>query len=144
MITITTVSYIHEADLIRMKLEGEGINVFIADQMTASISPLHSGAIGGIRIQIDEKDLEAAREVLSDNFPLADKGMFQCPSCSSDSVEYESVSQRSAYLSLLLFNIPFTWSKRKCTCNDCGHKWKNKKTNKRMEIYVENASASHS
>ena len=124
MITIAKVSYIHEADLICMKLGGAGIESFIADQMMASINPLYSGAIGGIRIQIDEKDLEKAREILSGSIPPVDKGIFLCPNCSSDSVEYEHVSKRSAFLSLFLFSMPFTWVKRKCTCKDCGHKWK--------------------
>lgn len=134
MITIAKVAYIHEADLICMKLEDAGIDSFIADQMLTSLNPLYSGAIGGIRIQIDEKDLENAREILSDSIPPVDKGIFRCPKCSSDSVEYENVSKRSAFLSLFLVSMPFTWLKRKCTCKDCGHKWKDRKPNQPCEI----------
>ncbi|VGO20513.1 hypothetical protein SCARR_02576 [Pontiella sulfatireligans] len=109
-----------------MQLEESGINAFIADQNLALINPLYSGAIGGIRIQIHEDDMKKAREILDDENPV-DTGIFKCPNCSSDSVEYENVSKRSAYLSLFLINMPFTWSKRKCTCKNCGHKWKDKK-----------------
>lgn len=128
MITIARVSYIHEADILCMRLEEAGIKAFIPDQNTTSIQPLYSGAIGGIRVQIDDSNLEAAREILGDEIH-ADDGIFRCPECSSDSVEYENVSKRTAFLSLLLINIPITWGKETCTCKACGHQWKDRPPN---------------
>jgi hypothetical protein len=120
MITLTKFSYINEADMICMKLQEAGIESFIADQGITSVNALYSGAIGGIRIQIDENDLEKAKEILFEAEPV-DTGIFQCPQCSSDDVEYEKVSKRAAFISLLLINMPVIWAKRKCTCNACGH-----------------------
>ena len=117
-----------------MQLEEAGIKAFIPDQHTSLIQPLYSGAIGGIRVQIHEIDLDQARDLLGASKPNVDKGIFQCPKCSSDSVEYENVSKRSAFLSLFLVNMPFTWFKRKCTCKDCGHKWKDTKPNQPSEV----------
>ena len=111
--------------MICMKLRAARIDSFIADQGITSVNALYSGAIGGIRIQIDENDLEKAKEVLFESEPV-EKGIFQCPQCSSDAVEYENVSKRAAFISLFLISIPLTWAKRKCTCLDCGHKWKYK------------------
>ena len=125
MITLAKVSYLHEADLLCMKLEEAGIGYFIADQNLSSLNPLYSGAIGGIRIQINEDDLERAQVALHGDIPV-DSGMFRCPRCGSDAVDYENVSKRSAFLSMLLFFFPFTWKKEKCTCRDCGHMWKDK------------------
>jgi DNA-directed RNA polymerase subunit M/transcription elongation factor TFIIS len=133
MITIAKVSYIHEADILCMQLEEAGIKAFMPDQHISSMQPLYSGAIGGIRVQIHESDLDQARDILVASKSNIDTGIFQCPKCSSDSVEYENVSKRSAFLSLFLFNMPFTWFKRKCTCKDCGHKWKDKKPNQSSE-----------
>jgi hypothetical protein len=132
MITLTKVSYIHEADMICMKLETAGIQSFIADEALSSVYPLYSGALGGIRIQINEDDLEHAREILGDTTAV-DTGMFKCPKCSSDSIEYENVSKRSAFLSLFLVSMPITWNKRKCTCNECGHTWKDKRSDPKLE-----------
>lgn len=64
MVTVAKVSYVHEADLICMRLEEVGINTFVADQYLASAQPLYSGAIGGIRIQVHEDDLDKAQKVL--------------------------------------------------------------------------------
>lgn len=125
MITLTKVSYLHEADLLCMKLEEAGIEYFIADQNLSSLNPLYSGAIGGIRIQIHEDDLDKAKAILLDGEPI-EEGIFRCPKCGSDSVEYENVSKRSAFLSMSLFYFPFTWKKQRCTCKDCGHIWKDK------------------
>ena len=126
MITLTTTSYLHEADLLCMKLEAAGIKTFIPDQSTASIQPLYSGAIGGIRIQIVEQDLAKAREILAAKLEPTDKGIFQCPECGANAINYQRVSTRFAFLSLLLLGIPLLWFKRTCTCKSCHHKWKEK------------------
>lgn len=124
MITLARATYLHEADMIRMRLEASGIKAFIPDQNTSSIQPLFSNAIGGIRIQIDENDLARAREVLKNELPQADRGMFECPVCKYDTVAYEGISKRFAFLSLFLLGIPLLWRKRVCKCNSCGHQWK--------------------
>ena len=80
--------------------------------------------MGGIRIQVDENDLARAREILKDELPPANRGMFECPKCKSDSVAYEKISKRFAFLSLLLIGIPLLWFKGECRCNACGYKWK--------------------
>jgi DNA-directed RNA polymerase subunit M/transcription elongation factor TFIIS len=124
MITLTRVTYLHEADMLCMRLEAEGIKTFIPDQNTASIQPFYSDAMGGVRVQVDEEDLARAREVLKDVLPQADRGIFTCPKCGSDSVEYGQKAKRSVFLSLLLIGFPLPWFKRECTCNSCGHIWK--------------------
>jgi hypothetical protein len=50
MITLTRVTYLHEADMLCMRLEAEGIKAFIPDQNTASIQPFYSDAMGGVRV----------------------------------------------------------------------------------------------
>jgi DNA-directed RNA polymerase subunit M/transcription elongation factor TFIIS len=124
MVTLTTVNWIAEADILCAQLESAGIKTFVPDQNTASVQPLYGNAIGGIRVQINERDLPRAREILKDKLPPAAKGMFECPRCNSDSVRYEKVSKRFAFLSLLLIGIPLLWFKRQCICESCGHKWK--------------------
>jgi DNA-directed RNA polymerase subunit M/transcription elongation factor TFIIS len=118
MITLTTVMKMHEADLLCMKLAESGIQTFVPDQYTVV-----SCAIGGIRIQVDEGDLARAREVLGEQ-PQANRGMFTCPKCQSDSVDYERISKRLAFLSLLLIGFPLLCIKRTCVCQACGYKWK--------------------
>lgn len=57
MITLTTVSWIGEADALCLQLEAFGIKTYMPDQGTVAVNPMYATAIGGIRIQIDEGDL---------------------------------------------------------------------------------------
>ena len=71
LITFTTVLYMHEADLLCMKLAASGIKTFIPDQNTMLIQPCYASALGGIRIQVDENDFARAGEVLKNDLPQA-------------------------------------------------------------------------
>lgn len=124
MVTLTTVNWIAEADTLCTQLEANGIKTFVPDQGAVTANPMYANAIGGIRVQIDEADLPHACEILKDSLPAAAKGMFECQKCNSDSVRYEKVSKRFAFLTLLLIGIPLLWFKRQCVCESCGHRWR--------------------
>ncbi len=47
-------------------LEDVGIPVFVKDEFTILMNPLFSNAVGGIKLQVLEEDLEKASEVLKD------------------------------------------------------------------------------
>ena len=124
MKTLTTVTWLPEADAVSLRLNAEGIETFIPDQHTILTNAMYGNAIGGIRIQVHEKDYDRAKEILHGMIPPAAQGMFVCPVCNSDSIAYEKYSRRFAFLMLLLLGIPLLWLKRQFFCNSCGHKWK--------------------
>ncbi|MCI0683892.1 MAG: DUF2007 domain-containing protein [Gemmataceae bacterium] len=53
-----------QAHAIRVRLESEGIPVFLFDEFTISMDWLLSNAIGGVKVQVPEPYLERARNVL--------------------------------------------------------------------------------
>jgi hypothetical protein len=55
-----------EAAVARNALEAAGIAATIADELTLTADPLFSGAVGYIKVQVRETDLERAAEVLAD------------------------------------------------------------------------------
>ena len=65
-ITILTVTYPHELAVIRGRLESEGIESFAKDEMTVSVNPFYSNAIGGIKLQVRESDLDEAMGILKE------------------------------------------------------------------------------
>lgn len=65
MTTIATFNKPEEAHLLRMRLESAGIPAYIQDENTVQIDWLLANAIGGVRVQIAEEDVEAAREYLA-------------------------------------------------------------------------------
>lgn len=63
-ITIKTFSYPAEAFLIKSRLEAEGIECLLKDELTIQVDPLLSNAIGGVKLQVKESDVEDAMKVL--------------------------------------------------------------------------------
>lgn len=66
LITLRTFEYPLEITLLKSMLEDAGIPVFVKDEFTILMNPLYSNAIGGIKLQVLEENLEKAIEVLKD------------------------------------------------------------------------------
>ncbi len=60
--TVATFTTRAEADLARERLEAEGIEAFVLDELTASIMPYAMAA--GIRLQVPTPSVHQARDVL--------------------------------------------------------------------------------
>ena len=62
-VTVAVFQYPHEAYAIKGRLESEGIEVFLKDEFTVQTNYL-SNAVGGIKLQINEFDLDKAIPIL--------------------------------------------------------------------------------
>lgn len=49
-----------EADVLRMRLEAEGIRSVLADESTVGMNWVLGNAVGGVKVLVIESDLEAA------------------------------------------------------------------------------------
>ena len=58
--------YSSEATIYLGKLESEGIEVFLRDQITIDSNPFYSNALGGIRMFVKTEDFNRATEILND------------------------------------------------------------------------------
>jgi len=65
-ITVLTFTYAHEVAIVRGRLEAEGITCFVQDELTLQINPLYSNAIGGVKLQVRESDLNQTIEILKE------------------------------------------------------------------------------
>lgn len=63
-ITVATFSHPFEAEVLRTKLESEGIRAFIRNQHIVRMNWLYSAAVGGVEVQVRERDVRRAREVM--------------------------------------------------------------------------------
>lgn len=66
-ITILTFTYPHEAHLAKGKLESEGIDVQVTDEMTVQVHNFYSNAIGGVKLKVRETDFQRANQILIDS-----------------------------------------------------------------------------
>lgn len=66
-ITILSFTYPHEAHLAKAKLESDGIEVQINDEMIIQVYNYYSDAIGGVKLLVREKDFQKANQILIDS-----------------------------------------------------------------------------
>jgi hypothetical protein len=115
-----------EANLIKDKLEDEGIECFLTNENFTSLFPNYNGILGsGIQVMIDEKDLERATEIIQDKRSAQ---VIKCPNCDSDqvtsSIGYKSVNKILTILLSLLIWIPFGNIKNTYYCKNCNVEFK--------------------
>ena len=65
MSTIAVFNKPEDAHLLRMRLEAGGIPAFIQDENIVQIHWLVANAVGGVRVQVGDEDVAAARELLA-------------------------------------------------------------------------------
>ncbi len=50
--------------VVKGRLEADGIECFVRDEHTITAIPVYDIALGGIKLQVREQDVEAAKEIL--------------------------------------------------------------------------------
>ena len=55
-----------EAEIIRAKLESNGIHCFITDESLGVLYPVYNQGGGGIKLKVFARDVEKCREILAD------------------------------------------------------------------------------
>jgi ribosomal protein S27AE len=111
-VTVATYTFPWEAQLAKARLESEGIDSVVADEITAGL--YGANAIGGVRLRVREEDADRAVELLSTRRPLPeiylvteeDARRVRCPSCRSENVAAEG------------------WFRRRWSCGACGAVWR--------------------
>ncbi|PKV63294.1 putative signal transducing protein [Pontibacter ramchanderi] len=134
LITVATFSQPTEAHILKGRLEAEGILCFLGDEQIIAAQPLYSLAVGGVKLQVTEGDVEEALEllariergtseyILDDNIELAAPAQVYpeteaCPICES-----KNMSARGFLGGTLGISLPFL--SRRYGCHDSGYTWK--------------------
>lgn len=132
MITVARFQYTSEAIIIQGRLEAEGIKTFLADSQTINTDPLISNAIGGVKLQVWEEDIERAKAILDEisRYSVDDEGnLIQCSRCESNKVEMvTSISDKKSFFAFVvgLFSLSLPlYVKQKYKCSECGFEFTN-------------------
>ena len=123
MTTVATFSKPEEAHLFRMRLEAAGIPAFVQDENLVQTDWLFSNAVGGVRVQIADDDVEATREILAaDASPSSpDAEDVICPACGSHRTAPDEWPRRLFFLSMLLLGFPLLFVRPRWRCAACQH-----------------------
>lgn len=110
-------NYSTEAQLIKSKLDAEGIRTDLMDEKTIDTDPLLSQAIGGVKLTVHYEDLEKAKLVYNEIRVYeknADGKAIHCPKCNGTRI-LVAEAQRQNFFYML---FPF-FESRKFFCNEC-------------------------
>ena len=75
LVTIKAFTFSHEVAIVRGRLESEGIYCFVQDELTAQVNPFYSIAIGGVKLQVREEDVEKAVILLKESGYISDEDL---------------------------------------------------------------------
>lgn len=122
-----------EAHILRNKLEGENISAYVFDENIVTLNPLLNFAVGGVKLKVDEADLERAKAIVAeiDDQPYTDEKdkILQCPKCNSTELYSDFKSMKgptgiiSAIVSFVLTVFPIYY-KSVYRCKACNTEFK--------------------
>jgi len=124
--TIARFQYSSEAQIIKGRLEADGIEVFLSDNLTIDTDPLISNAIGGVKLKVYSHQSEAALEILNaiNKYSVDDEGQaIICPTCKSKKIELFSTIKDAKSLIWFIFGVLFSalpfYTRHKYRCEAC-------------------------
>lgn len=124
--TIARFQYSSEAQIIKGRLEAEGIEVFLSDNLTIDTDPLVSNAIGGVKLKVLSEQRDEAIEILESirKYSLDDEGnSINCPNCKSEKIELFSTIKDAKSLIWFIFGVLFSslpfYTRHKYRCDEC-------------------------
>ncbi len=140
-ITIMTFTYPHECYIIQGALEAEGIETFLRDELSVLVDNALSPALGGVKLQVKQEQLNDALELLQANGYLPGTNATseatqetanidahahsknQCPFCGSENIGVKKIPSLWGLVPLLLY-IPLPIFRKNRYCYDCFRSWK--------------------
>lgn len=113
-----------KANLIKNRLENEGIHAFLINENFTSLMPNFYGMLGaGVQVVVNRKDYEKSLIVIQDE--LKPKKEIICPNCHSKNIEINLGTKRWNKFVIMLLSIlaflPFNNIKTNYHCKDCGN-----------------------
>jgi len=114
---LASFEYAADVQILKGKLESEGIRVFLRDENTLNSDPLISNAIGGVKLQVYTSDKERALGIYNEVRAYAvddNDNPIVCPNCKATKSE-TFYNRKEIFYKL----FPF-FEKRKYKCLNCG------------------------
>jgi hypothetical protein len=129
LVTIRKFRDLPEALLARGSLESAGIEALLTDDNIVRMDWFWSNLMGGIKLQVDPEEAEAAINILDqpilEGFAVAGIGEYEqprCPACQSLDVAFQELNKPIAYTSAYL-GVPVPLRRRAWRCHACRAEW---------------------
>lgn len=115
--TLAVFDYSTEANLVKSKLESEDIKTILVDEKTIDTDPLISQAIGGVKLQVHNSDLDKAVKIYNEirTYRKDEKeNDIHCINCNSTRILSAPAQRKNIFYML----FPF-FEKSRLICNEC-------------------------
>jgi hypothetical protein len=131
LVTVLRYRDLTEAIVGRSLLESADIPAWIADEHLVRMNWFLSNMVGGMRLQVDERDEAAAREILEAEIPRTipygpEEAYVQpaCPKCGSAEVTLgDGTETGRSLVALYVVSIPVPPREATWHCEACGAQW---------------------
>ena len=131
LVTVRRYRDLAEAYVGRSLLESASIPAWIADEHLVRMDWFYSNLVGGLRLQVDECDEAAAREILkegaTETITYGKEEVYvqpTCPKCGSAEITLGSGTERGRSLVVLyVLSIPVPPRQATWHCEACGAQW---------------------
>jgi hypothetical protein len=131
LVTVRTYRDLTEALVGRSLLESAGIAAWIADEHLVRMNWFLSNVVGGMRLQVDQRDEADAREILGESGPETitygpEEAFVQptCPKCGSAEITLGDGTERGrSFVALYVLSIPVPPREAAWHCEACGAVW---------------------
>lgn len=114
--TVTSSTYPADIQILKGKLESEGIPVFLRDENTVNTDPLISDAIGGVKLQVYSEDKDRAITLYKQlkSYVANNNGeLVPCKNCGKEQLEVVYL-RKGLFYKLFPFFEP-----KKFRCDNC-------------------------
>ncbi|MDQ2177301.1 DUF2007 domain-containing protein [Marinifilum sp. D714] len=116
-----------EANIIKGRLENEGIRCFVTNENFSNLMPHYNRILGsGAELMIDQDDYKKAVEILE----LNSRKEIVCPNCNSKNIKMslgKNWFKKAVVIVISLFSsVPFNNINSTYMCKDCNIEFKNR------------------
>lgn len=130
-VTIRQFRDLPEALLAKGSLDSAEIESDLVDDNIVRLDWFWSNLMGGVKLQVDPEDAEAANEILNqpilEGFDAAGPGQYRqprCPNCDSLDVSYQELNKPVSYFAAYV-GVPIPVYRRAWRCHSCHAQWEN-------------------
>jgi Putative prokaryotic signal transducing protein len=128
-VTVRKFRDLPEALLAKGSLESAGIPAYLVDDNMIRMDWFISNLLGGIKLKVHDKDVQAANEILNQPIPevvdvegIGEYEQPKCPKCQSLDVCYQELNKFLSYGSAFV-GVPIPVYQKAWTCHACGNEW---------------------
>jgi hypothetical protein len=126
--TIAVFEYSYQAQILKGRLEADGIPVYLGDLYSVEAEPGASQAMGGVKLKVKAEDVIRAKHILSSlKVTDEDAHVLICPQCESVDIEHDTTvngtSDLWANLKHFFSNLLLDNPKMQYRCTNCNTKF---------------------